>query len=180
VSLGFTCPHLCSLGFTLLHLVSVGLAGSHLSLTWNHLESLDPLGLTWTHLDSTGLIVVARSHLEEGKTDRGQTETGRGSIRIFGPDLARQCACSANETKRFPGWTHPPAPDIYIYIYIFGGFVFNYICYMYIGICIYIYTYIYIVMYMYMCIFTNQNDTQITETQKCHTNESYTQIEKHR
>ena len=100
-SLGLTWTHLDSLGLTWTHLVSLG-------LTWTHLDSL---GLTWTHLDSPGLT---RSHKGKGKTSLGQKGKGKARNREFHliltrrPDRAHARTHARHDTKRFPGWTHPP------------------------------------------------------------------------
>ena len=117
VSLGFTCSHVVSLGFTWFHLVSLGITwyhlvslGSHLDslgLTWTHLTHSGSLGLTWIHLDSLDSLDPPR---EKGKPAGGKGKREKARNEISGLDLTRHtvCARATNETKRFPGWTHPP------------------------------------------------------------------------
>ena len=133
VSLGFTWFHLASLGPTLSHLVPLGLIWSHLvslgltrshsvslGLAWSHLVSF---GLTWTHLVSLGLTW---SHLvSQGKRENLPSRRGKGKgappqfhpISTLQPDRAHARTNERNETKRFPGWTHPPTSDLLKYKY---------------------------------------------------------------
>ena len=137
-SLGFTCIHLDSLGLTWIHLDSLGLTWihfdslgftwTHLHFTWTHWDHLNSLGftrthweLTLTHLDSLGLTCIhldsLRSHQEKGKsseTKPGQKRKGKSSAYDFteiSPGLPHRAYARTNETKRFPGWTHPPTSD---------------------------------------------------------------------
>jgi len=134
-SLGRTWSLLGSLGFTWLHVVPLGLISFHLvsfALTWFHLVSLgltrfhsDVLGLTWFHLVSLGLTW---SHKGKGKRENIPSTKGKGKgatpefhpISTLQPDQALARTNERNETKRFPGWTHPPTSDLHIfYTYIY-------------------------------------------------------------
>jgi hypothetical protein len=114
---GLTWTHLISLGFTWTHLIS-------LDLTWIHLDSLD---LIWIPLIS--FISREKEHLiSQGKRERpvGQKGKGKGAAAAadhgFGAGISlgiQTARARTHDTKRFPGWTHPPTSDIYIYIFIY-------------------------------------------------------------
>jgi len=106
VSSGLTWYHSVSLGFTRFRLVLFGFIWFHLDSlapTWTHLL---PLGLTWSHLVSQG----------KGKTSRSQKEKGRVQTHIFVRfppyNQTTRTHARTNETKRFPGWTHPETCDV--------------------------------------------------------------------
>ena len=103
---GLTWTHLVSLGLTWTHLASLG-------LTWTPLDSLS---FTWSHLVSLGLTLVCFSTREKGKA-RGGKGKGKAAGLSFDLDLTRQrhrAYARTHDTKRFPGWTHPPTSHIYI------------------------------------------------------------------
>ena len=49
----------------------------------------------------------------KGKARQGQMEKGKGGRLLLGSNSCGQpdCTHERNETKRFPGWAHPPTSD---------------------------------------------------------------------
>ena len=127
-SLGLTWIHLVSFGFTWIHLESLG-------ITWNHLDSLDPtliyLDFILVHVIYFDFIVFHLMSLEftlfhlipQGKRERpvGQKGKGKGAVARFGACISlgiQTARARTHDTKRFPGWTHPPTSDHSTYLYL--------------------------------------------------------------
>ena len=82
-----------------------------LGLTWIPLVQLvftrshsDPLGFTW-------------NTREKGKSPAPKREKGKAQtlnlVRLPPYNQTARTHAQTNETKRFPGWTHPPTSDVY-------------------------------------------------------------------
>ena len=126
-----------SIDFIWFHLTSRDFTGFHVSsldFTWCPLISFDftwfliSFGFTWSRLISISFQFVSfdvtwfhfipfNPTREKGKARgaKGKREGGRGADHRFGAwiSLGIQTArARTHDTKRFPGWTHPPTSDI--------------------------------------------------------------------
>ena len=110
-SFGFTWFHLDSTCFTRFHAVSHGFTSSHLFYMmaivccWYHLTQLE--------LHKENKLTQGKRGNPPGLKGKGKAATLRFSFCIHLTSTPRARTNERNETKRFPGWTHPPTSDSY-------------------------------------------------------------------